>query len=139
MAPTLYGAPPGGVVVLSLSIQLWFRYSYVLVGGARAVKVACPLEVGDFGLEFCYLPLYVLRRCFQRHGVRLLGREAVGVQLHLLCEGSILRRQVGDGSAILRRGFYKIVKFHGHFHGVVHYACADVPPLLVGLLPFAQV
>ena len=66
--------------------------------------MTCPLEVGNFGFEFLYLPLKVLRCCFQRHVFRLLVEEVVGVQRHMLHESTVRRCQVGVGSVILRRG-----------------------------------
>ena len=77
--------------------------------------------------------------CLYRHVVRFIGGEAVGVHHQLLSECAVLCCQVGDGGAIIRRGLIQIGKFHRHIHDIVCDTYADVPPLLGGLMSFAQV
>ena len=50
MAPTVRGAPSGGVVVLSFSFPIGYHSSVVLVGGAGSAGVDWLLDVVYFGL-----------------------------------------------------------------------------------------
>ena len=50
MAPEVSGAPPGGVVGLSLSFPLGYQSDVFLVGGAGAAGGGYLLEAGNFHL-----------------------------------------------------------------------------------------
>ena len=51
MATTVGGAPPGGVVGLSLSFPPWIHYAVAFVSGSGAGSVAWLLDVFDISLQ----------------------------------------------------------------------------------------
>ena len=89
MAPTVSGAPPGGVVGLSLSFPLGYQYTFVLVGGAGATGVDWLIEAGHFCFQVLEFPLEVSHGRLQRQVLRLLGGEEVGVQRHFFSQGAV--------------------------------------------------
>ena len=78
-APSIWSSTPGGVVKLSLSLQLGFRSTPVLVGGAIASGVTQPLEVGNLQLDITDFALHVSHCCLQCLIVCLICVNTVGV------------------------------------------------------------
>ena len=138
MARTIYGAPRGGVMGFLLYIIFWFRSSPLIVGGAGAARVAWPLEVGKFGLDFFTSPYrFFIAICSAMLSGSLVERR---LDYSTTCSTRVLFPL--SGSWHLLDPLLWIVpdlQTPWTFSCFFFYACADAPPLTECLLSFMKV